>query len=113
MCTPQWRQTLVARLSDWEKDRIVFVEYNQNMGAIDDCDHLMLFITTRFRSNKWWHVIFTVLLDIFVINGLHTWPPSLAKPGGGSKDNKAHVDPRSHRLDTKDNKHMWIPGLID
>jgi hypothetical protein len=52
---------------------LVFAEYNRNMGAIDDFDRLLSFLSVRLRSMKWWHQIFYFIIDAALINALHLW----------------------------------------
>ncbi len=52
---------------------LVFTEYNWNMGAINDFDRLLSFLSVRLRLLKWWHQIFYFIIDSAMINALH-WP---------------------------------------
>ena len=38
--------------------QLPFMEYNLNMGAINDFDQLLSFLSVRLRCRKWWHTIF-------------------------------------------------------
>jgi hypothetical protein len=52
---------------------LTFAEYNANMGAIDDFDRLLSFLTVRLRCMKWWHQIFYFIIDVSLVNSLHLW----------------------------------------
>jgi hypothetical protein len=72
-----------------------FAEYNMNMGAIDDFDCLLSFLSVRLRSRKWWHAIFYFLIDTATINALHLW--------------------RQHNADEAEeqSRRVWVGALIE
>jgi hypothetical protein len=72
-----------------------FSEYNMNMGAIDDFDCLMSFMSVRLRCRKWWHAIFYFLVDVALINSLHLWRQA----------NMTEMDEFTRRA--------WLGGLVE
>eukprot|EP00961_Rhodomonas_salina_P232701 3143764-Rhodomonas_salina.1 len=52
---------------------IQLAEYNRSMGAIDDFDQLLAFMSARLKSRKWWHSIFYFIVDAASINGWFLW----------------------------------------
>ena len=52
---------------------VQLAEYNMWMGAIDDIDQLLAFLSCRLKSRKWWHAILWFIIDIALINALHLW----------------------------------------
>jgi hypothetical protein len=48
-------------------------EYNEQMGAVDDVDHVREGLTTRMRSVKWYHTVWWFLLDTMLGNAYTIW----------------------------------------
>eukprot|EP00961_Rhodomonas_salina_P178741 2411082-Rhodomonas_salina.1 len=65
------------------------------MGAIDDLDQLLSFISVKLRGMKWWHAIFYFMINVVMVNELHLW--RLANPDAAEK--------MEHRV--------WMAGLVE
>ena len=75
---------------------VQLAEYNRIMGAIDDFDQLLAFLSVRLRGKKWWHTIFYFIVDAALINGFYLW----------KWDNQADVD------QTEKTRRQWVLDLI-
>eukprot|EP00961_Rhodomonas_salina_P080395 1081669-Rhodomonas_salina.1 len=62
---------------------LAFAGYNASMGAIDDFDRLLSFMSVKLHCMKWWHAIFYFLINVALVNVLHLW--RLANPDAAEK----------------------------